>query len=272
MENNMDLINNFDVDKLHEIVINSKPFPYFVVDDFLDEKFVNEIYMSLPSYQEASKVGRTFEAINEINKVQVTEDKYFPEPINRLNELLQSKEFLDKLSRIIDIPDLIPDPNLVGGGIHETSGGGRLDVHVDFNYNKELKLFRRVNILIYFNKGWKEEYGGILDLWDTEVKKCYAKVLPKFNRMVCFATSEISYHGVTPVTCPEGMSRKSFAGYYYTCNPPANWNGEYHTTIFKQRPSDWGRSIVTIPLFNAKNSIARIYNRAISYISKHISD
>ena len=258
----LELLNKLDLDGLRTSVSKSEPFPNFYIDNFLNKDFAEEVYNSFPSYQQAEETGRVFNAVREAKKVQITDASKFPEPIARLNNLLQSQEFLDALGYIMDIPDLIRDPNLAGGGIHETNSGGRLDVHVDFNFNKELQLFRRVNILIYFNKDWKPEYGGALDLWDADVKKCYAEITPIFNRMACFATSEISYHGVTPLKCPKGMTRKSFAGYYYTKAPHKDWDNTHHSTIFKQRPKEWYRSIFNIPAENLKNisrkSLARI--------------
>lgn len=268
MNNHLKLLNEINVDALRRQVSATDPFPYFYIDNFLESGFAEEVCNSFPDYKQALTIGKTFNAVNEVNKVQVTDETKFPGPISKLNSLIKSQEFIDMLSEIMGIENLVADKNLAGGGIHETSEGGRLDVHVDFNFNDDLKLFRRVNILIYFNKDWKREYGGILDFWDKDVKKCHAEILPMFNRMACFATSEISYHGVTPLKCPEGMTRKSFAGYYYTKEPPENWDGSYHSTIFKTRPDEWRRRVFYIPLATVKKRILSIKDKGMRLISK----
>jgi len=243
-----ELVNPLDTKKLRQKILANKNYPYFFVDDFLNEDFATKVLGEFPDYDDATKLGKTFNATNEAKKVQVTDSSLFPESIAKLSSLLASDEFIKKISYILDIPNLVADPSLVGGGIHETSEGGRLDVHVDFNFNDELGMYRRANILIYFNKEWKREYGGILDLWDKDVKKCHAEIVPIFNRMACFATSETSYHGVTPIKCPPGLARKSFAAYYYTKEPPSGWDGKRHSTIFKARPSEWVRGYINMPM------------------------
>ena len=67
---------------------------------------------------------------------------------------------------------------------------------------------------------------------------------PLINRCVVFETSDISFHGVEPVTCPPDVARKSFAGYYYTEDPPPNWDGKMHSTVFKPRPDEQLRDLV----------------------------
>lgn len=59
---------------------------------------------------------------------------------------------------------MLPDPYFTGGGFHEIFSGGLLGIHSDFRVNENLQLFRRVNMLIYLNKDWKEEYGDKLYL------------------------------------------------------------------------------------------------------------
>ena len=269
MNSLLELINSLDVVELRKQASSAKPFPHFYVDNFLTEEFANEVHDSFPDYDEAINIGKSFNAVNEVKKVQVTDSKLFPAPIAELNALLASKEFISKIEAILDIPGLIADPNLSGGGIHETREGGRLDVHVDFNFNKELGLYRRVNILIYFNKDWKKEYGGILDLWDKDVKKCHVELLPIFNRMACFATSEISYHGVTPLKCPEDRVRKSFATYYYTTDASEDYDGSHHSTIFKARPTEWMQAYVKMPAETIKIK-ARSYIRSFKNLAKKI--
>ena len=93
--------------------------------------------------------------------------------------------------------------------------------------------------MIYLNKNWKEEYGGHLEFWDKEMKYCKTKILPIFNRMVVFSTTDFSNHGhPDPLNCPDLMSRKSIATYYYSDGRPPNEVDKMYsknTTYFKDR-------------------------------------
>jgi hypothetical protein len=249
-------INAIDRDELRSKVRSATPVKNFCIDNFLEQSFAESVLASYPSYEEVLNVGRTFKTVNERGKVQVTDSSTFAEPVAELNRTLASPEFLDLMSYVFEIPKLLPDDALVGGGIHQTGPRGLLDVHVDFNYIADRQLHRRLNILIYFNKDWKPEYGGNIELWDSEVKVCHHTFSPIFNRCVVFETNEISYHGVTAVKCPEGMSRKSFAAYYYTKEAPAHWTGQAHSTIFKARPDEVMKGRVMMPLERAKRQLS----------------
>lgn len=248
----MSHIQSIDRDKLREQVRKATPVPNFCIDNFLDPSFAESVIAAYPSYEEAIKVGRSFSAVNEKGKVQVTDSTKFAEPVAELNRDLASPEFLELLSYVFDMPNLVADEQLTGGGIHQTGPRGHLDVHVDFNFIEDRQLHRRLNILVYFNKGWKPEWGGNIELWDADVKNCIHSFSPVFNRCVVFETNEISFHGVTAVKCPEDRSRKSFAAYYYTKEAPAHWNGVSHSTIFRARPDEVVKGRVMMPLENAK--------------------
>ena len=258
-----DLIPNFDVKKLAETYQTAEPFPHIAISDFLDEDFAREVEGAFPSLQEAQELGHSFSAINEKGKAQITDSKLFAPPVLKLHELLASDEFLSRLSILTGIPNLLADPELVGGGIHETGPRGHLDVHVDFNYIKDRDLHRRLNVLIYFNDPWDDDWGGNFELWDQGVSKCYASVVPKFNQMCMFTTSDISYHGVTAVKCPAGRSRKSFAAYYYTKEAPDHWDGTSNNTIFKARPEEKFKGNVLMPLQSAKLRLKQVVKKII---------
>ena len=240
-----------DRDALRRSVRDARPFPFFSIDNFLEEDFANQVHDAFPTFAEASKIGRSFDAVNEKGKVQVTDATKFAEPIAELNQELASAEFLHLLSYVFEIPGLLADDELVGGGMHQTGPRGRLDVHVDFNYIPDRQLHRRLNILIYLNKDWQPEWGGDIELWDKDVKVCQHSLSPIFNRCVVFATSETSFHGVTAVKCPEGRSRRSFAAYYYTKEAPEGWDGSVHSTNFRARPNEVVKGRVLMPLENA---------------------
>jgi Rps23 Pro-64 3,4-dihydroxylase Tpa1-like proline 4-hydroxylase len=267
----MELINPFDHEALKQKIQNADPFPHFCIDNFLNEEFANEVYNSFPSFQEAEKIGFQFNAINEKKKIQITDSTKFPPAILKLHELLASDEFVSKFSDLFGIPHLIADPELSGGGIHETNSGGRLDVHVDFNYIPQKNYHRRVNILIYFNKDWKDEYGGQLDIWDKDVKNCKGAFTPVFNRACGFATSEISWHGVTPLTCPPDIYRKSFATYFYTKEAPAGWDGTKHSTIFKARPDEWMRGKVLMPTESSLKGLESTWGKFKQGVKKSLN-
>jgi Rps23 Pro-64 3,4-dihydroxylase Tpa1-like proline 4-hydroxylase len=146
---------------------------------------------------------------------------------------------LDFLETLTGIQGVISDPHFVGGGLHQIVPGGKLDVHADFNRHNKLKIDRRINVLVYMNKDWHEEYGGHFELWDKEMKQAEAKILPLFNRCAIFSTTSTSYHGhPTPLSCPPDRTRKSIATYYYTAGRPEEEVNADHSTLFQRRPED----------------------------------
>jgi hypothetical protein len=255
------VIQPFDKEALREKIRASKPVPHFCIDDFLDPEFAERVYAEFPSLDQVKAVGKGFEAVNERGKIQVTDSTKFPPAVKQLHDALSSPEWLETLGYVMDIPSLQADPKLVGGGIHVTGPQGHLDVHVDFNYLKDRDLHRRLNILVYFNKDWKDEWGGFFELWDKEVTRCEAAFAPRFNRCCVFATSDISYHGVTAVTCPPDQMRRSFAAYYYTAEAPAHWDGQKHSTIFKARPNEKFKGKVLMPMERARKSLTQTIRR-----------
>ena len=139
------------------------------------------------------------------------------------------------LEELTGIEGLIPDPYYTGGGIHVVANGGHLDIHADFNHHAKLNLERRINVLIYLNRDWREEWGGSFEVWNDEMTEKVASFVPLFNRMVCFNTGTTTMHGnPEPVNHPDGEPRMSIALYYYT----ATWDEtrKAHSTIFKPRP------------------------------------
>jgi hypothetical protein len=61
-------------------------------------------------------------------------------------------------------------------------------------------------------------------------------VLPLFNRLMIFGTTDFTYHGhPEPLACPAGMTRKSLALYYFSNGRPAEEISPDHSTLFRPR-------------------------------------
>lgn len=221
----------------HSTYANAKPFPHIVLDDFFDPEVVDGVLAEFPS-PDAIRWQR-FDNANEIKLASATDASFGP--LTRLFLYhLNSITFLEFLSRVTGIDNLIPDPRFEGGGLHQIVRGGKLGVHADFNKHAVYGLDRRLNLLLYLNKNWREEYGGHLQLWNRDMTRCEAKVLPIFNRVMLFSTTDFTYHGhPDPLDCPEGMTRKSLALYYFTKGRPVDEVSGEHSTIFRARgPED----------------------------------
>src|SRR5712664_4927930 len=249
------MLQPFDREKLRAEFAAAKPFPYVKIENFIDPEKAKAIVAAFPSFDVALAQGRTFATVNERKKVQISDRSKYEAPVAELNDLLASEEFLADLSYITVVPNLLADEELVGGGIHVTGPGGKLDVHVDFNFIEDRKLHRRLNLLLYLNPDWKDDWGGQFQLWDSQVKHCAATFSPILSRCVVFETSDISYHGVVPISPAAGSPRKSFAAYYYTREAPAHWNGESHSTIFVARPEEHFNKYLGMPVVKARETL-----------------
>jgi Rps23 Pro-64 3,4-dihydroxylase Tpa1-like proline 4-hydroxylase len=223
--------------KYREDYQQAKPFPHIVIDNFLPEFVLDNILTEFPKAGDID--WQKFENKAE-KKLANKHEKHMGDNTRSLLYQFNSSTFIEFLENITGIEGIIPDPHFEGGGLHQIERGGYLKMHVDFNRNNKLHLDRRLNLLLYLNKDWKEEYGGYLELWDKEITQCEKKILPVFNRLVIFTTTDFSYHGhPEPLTCPEGWTRKSLALYYYTNGRPAEEiSGKEHYTIFQARPGE----------------------------------
>lgn len=200
--------------------INAKPFPNIVFNNFFNASFLDTILNEFP---DLSKLQES-QKYNVKNEIKFSNKNYneFPQTIKYFIDFLNSNTFLNFLQNVTSIKEkLHSDPHLEGGGLHEIKKGGVLKVHTDFNRHPFLNLDRRVNVLIYLNKNWKKTYGGHLELWNQEMSMCEKKILPLFNTMVIFSTTDFSNHGhPDPLDCPEDTSRKSIALYYFSSGRP----------------------------------------------------
>jgi len=217
----------------HAVYANAKPYPHIVLDDFFDPEIVDGILEEFPK-PDAIRWQR-FDNANEIKLASAADASFGP--LTRLFLYhLNSITFLEFLSQVTGVDNLISDPRFEGGGLHQIVRGGKLGVHADFNKHAVYGLDRRLNLLLYLNKNWREEYGGHLQLWDRDMFQCEAKVAPLFNRVMIFSTTDFTYHGhPDPLQCPEGVTRKSLALYYFTNGRPAEEVTGKHSTIFKAR-------------------------------------
>jgi Rps23 Pro-64 3,4-dihydroxylase Tpa1-like proline 4-hydroxylase len=213
------------------------PYPHVVIDRLFDDWVLETILAEFPSPR--SKNWSVHEFPEEI-KLQSKSEREIPLFTRHFLYALNSASFLRFLERLTGVGDLIGDPQFEGGGLHQIVRGGKLGIHADFNKHTRFWLDRRLNMLIYLNKDWKEEYGGYFELWDPTMTRMVSKVAPLFNRVVIFTTSACSYHGhPDPLACPPDMTRKSLALYYYTNGGESvAQSATRHSTLFKARPGE----------------------------------
>jgi hypothetical protein len=208
-----------------------KPFKYLVFDGFLFHDAADELIQEYPNIDKDGWDNRTF--INQKNKYSKTKFKENEPLLDNFFREVNNPKFINLISEITGIKDLLPDYELFGGGLHQSINGAFLDVHVDFNIHPKTNFHRRLNLIVYLNKNWEESYNGYLELWDMQNKKQIANIEPSFNRFVIFETNEISFHGhPKKLNTPVGVSRKSLAVYYYTEKRDTNEIAQEHNTIY----------------------------------------
>ena len=230
---------------------SASPYPHIVLENFLDPEVLDDCIAEFNRLNETDG-WINYKHYNEkkrgLNKLDL-----LPEAIKGAINELNSPEFLQFLSALTGIKDLQKDDRLEGGGIHQSGKGGFLNIHADFTVHPHHRNWqRRVNVLVYLNKDWKEEWGGKLELWDTRMKAFETKLLPLFNRCVIFNTDADSFHGPPePMTCPEDTFRRSIALYYYSIEDKPFRRATY----YQARPGEGGKKL----LVRLDNALIALY-------------
>jgi Rps23 Pro-64 3,4-dihydroxylase Tpa1-like proline 4-hydroxylase len=215
----------------------NQPYPHIYFDNFLPVDVAEAALRDFPEPKEVDWLA--YKDVNQHKKLAFDAVEKLPASIRDVLYFLNTRPMLKFLETLTGIQSVLPDPTYAGGGLHQIKPGGLLEVHADFSYHNGLRLDRRINVLIYLNKDWEEEYGGHFELWDREVKRAEKKILPIFNRCAIFSTTSVSFHGhPVPLACPPDRNRKSIATYYYSNGRPEE-DPELthkHEVAFQQRP------------------------------------
>jgi len=222
---------------LQETFHSTPPFPHIVLEDFLPPDVLQRALNGFPA--ERLKSDGVFEIGYAGHfKRQIMPEDCGPEA-RELFWFFNSRPVLQFLEGLTGIQGLLPDPYFMGGGYHETTKGGLLGVHADFRVHDQLRLQRRLNMIIYLNPEWKDEWEGHLELWSRDMKTCVSKVAPILNRCVVFQTDADTWHGhPEALNTPEGVTRRSIALYYYTASKAIYEEVPANGTVYVGRPTD----------------------------------
>ena len=219
---------------LREQYQKAEPFPHVVIDEFLQLDTAEMALREFPDLDSEDWIHYLHANEQKFGKTNLTA---FPPKLKAVVEELNSPNFVQFLSKLTGIERLFADESLEGGGLHQTAPGGFLNTHADFTVHPHHRNWQRqINILIYLNQNWKDEYGGHLELWDQKMSRCIHKIAPIFNRSVIFNTTKDAFHGhPEPLKCPSGNTRKSIALYYFTEEKKSIL---IRSTEYRARPGD----------------------------------
>ena len=242
----------------------SVPFPFCVVNNIWCSSLLKKAEEEINNFKDwdgekkfYGSVGKRF--CNTFEKL--------PESVKEIVQLCNSPAFINGLETITGERGLIPDPFLEGGGIHSTNKNGFLKMHTDFNWYSKLKLYRRLNFIIYLNSGWEESWKGNLKLALKKKNKIkvYSEVEPIFNRSILFTTTSKTYHGHPDKLCaPLDRSRNSIAIYYYVSERPKGTYLFKRTGTVYRRIQDGKKFVGELSLKNFPSKIKSFFKLMMS--------
>jgi 2-oxoglutarate-Fe(II)-dependent oxygenase superfamily protein len=222
---------------LADAFLTAYPFRHVVIDDFLESAFCQRLIAEFPAFDKSHALNE----MGEVGRKAAVADISSLGPAYRdFDALMRERSFLALMEKISNVPDLLYDPEYVGGGTHENLNGQDLDLHVDFNYHPRRLTHRRLNLIVFLNPVWRDDWGGCLELhrdpWN-EAPEPPRSILPIANRAVLFETTERSWHGFTRITLPDdqSISRRSLAIYFYTKQRPTLETAASHGTVYVPR-------------------------------------
>lgn len=201
---------------------------YFVVDDLLPVDLAHRIFDAFPDRAQL------------MLRKSIREQKYVTSQMDRCEPALEEAVYAFQDARVVaavaditDLKEVEPDERLYAGGVSVMAKGHYLHPHLDNSHDMERRRYRVLNLLYYTSPGWREEYGGSLELWPDGAKGAAHAIAAKFNRLLVIATNRTSWHSVNEIRVDQ--LRTCVSNYYFS---PVSPEGEdyFHVTSFRGRP------------------------------------
>ena len=193
----------------------TSPVPYTIIDNFFPEELFKTLSFEVDFLQESDWTVFS----NDASYRKECRNFSSTPRIQSMAYSFQGSAFLKWIEQVTGLDKLVADPHYRGGGITRVSRGDSLGLHNDFNWNEQIRLTRRANLILYMNAEWQTEWGGELELWDFDRTECLVKIEPKPNRLAIWNYDERLIHGAPhPLNCPEHIARQNFIQFYYSSN------------------------------------------------------
>ena len=202
------------VDTLRQQVATATPYRHLVADGWFNPELLELAHEEFSVLHD----NQWTEWASHYQKIYRSPPKQALGPATTLYfSLVNSGWFVELLSYVMDVPQLMADAQLFGGGLHESRTGGRFSIHRDFDRHPQTGLQNEMSMMTYLNKGWDPAWGGALELWDGEKKQALRHIQPEFNRIAVVSHGPVSFHGhPEPMKLPDGVTRRSLSSYYYS--------------------------------------------------------
>ena len=235
--------------------------PFFIVDSLLPEDLARKLSGSFPKSN------------NMVHNRSLREDKYIAAQMNRYDTIIEEAIFafqdarvVETIASIVGKHDLVPDSELYAGGISLMKKGQFLNPHLDNSHDRGRSKWRAFNLLFYVNQDWRVENGGNLELWPNGLDNDALTIESKFNRLVVMATTEKSWHSVSPITVE--AERKCVSNYYFSAEPLDPLD-KFHVTTFRGRPEQKIRNVLLKFDSYLRNGLRRVAKLGVKRTSHY---
>jgi len=220
-------------EKTLDFVFETSPFKHVVIDNFIKEEYIDKLLCDMDDLT----LDKSYYYGDQcIEKQKFAFKNNFNATLQELFQELNSDEFITLLENKTGISEIVRNNlELSGAGVHKVLNDGFLCMHTDFEgYNDTTygMLDRRLNLLLYMNKDWREEFCGDLCLYDKTANQITKKISPILNRCVIFFTPGNIHGHPKPMKLPDNKVRQSITTYYYTKNTTGkNLDGQDIKTV-----------------------------------------
>jgi len=234
------MLDNNIISKLKdELIVENDPFPHIAASNFLPIEIAKQAESEFNNFDKLINSGGYRYGNLHTNFTKLNE---MPKTVREIITFCNSDSFLKLLGEKFNIKNVIPDWSLWAGGMHKSRRDGHLTIHSDYLYQRKTNTRRVLNLLLYLNSDWKDEWNGAIELWNKKMTKKVKSLSPLLNNVLIFETSKDSNHGYPEkLLCPENTSRNSIALYYYVKEksrfPIQIKRRKYFTTEWKKRPN-----------------------------------
>ena len=202
--------------------------PSFTLEDVLPQEHAHTIFEAFPP-PDRLVLKKTLGQLKYVGYQMNAYDPLLEEAIYAF----QDPRIVRTIGSITGIADLLPDDKLYAGGISLMTQGQFLNPHLDNSHDKDRNHYRVLNLLYYVTPGWRDDFGGHLELWDDGPGRPQRTIHSRFNRLVVMQTDERSWHSVSKVLHD---GRRCCVSNYYFSPHPAGRDASYHVTSFRGRP------------------------------------